>query len=107
MTNKNIHQYDEDTAVKEATRPKLRTPYLYKVILNNDDYTPMEFVVLILMDFFNMSIEAATRIMLDVHTSGKGVCGIFTREIAETKVAQINSYSRKNQHPLLCTMEKE
>ena len=106
MTKKIEHHPDGDIAVQEA-RPKLKLPSLYKIILNNDDYTPMDFVVQILEHFFNMNIEAATRIMLDVHTSGKGICGIFSREIAETKVAQVNNYSRENQHPLLCTMEAE
>jgi ATP-dependent Clp protease adaptor protein ClpS len=79
---------------------------MYRVILNNDDYTPMDFVVHILEIFFSMDRENATRIMLEVHTRGRGICGIFTYEIAETKVAQVNSYSREHQHPLLCTMEK-
>ena len=78
---------------------------MYKVILMNDDYTPMEFVVHILEIFFGMNREKATHIMLNVHTQGKGVCGIFTRDIAETKVSQVNEYSKQNQHPLLCTME--
>ncbi len=106
MTKEIDHHQDSDIAVQEA-RPKLKLPTLYKVILNNDDYTPMDFVVEILESFFTMNAEAATRIMLDVHKSGKGICGIFSREIAETKVAQVNNYSRENQHPLLCTMEKE
>jgi ATP-dependent Clp protease adaptor protein ClpS len=79
---------------------------MYKVVLINDDYTPMEFVVHVLENFFNMSQERATRIMLHVHTRGKGICGVFTRDIAETKVFQVNEYSRANQHPLLCTMEE-
>ncbi len=106
MTKEIDHHQDSDIAVQEA-KPKLKLPSLYKVILNNDDYTPMDFVVEILESFFNMHAEAATRIMLDVHKRGKGICGVFSREIAETKVAQINNYSRENQHPLLCTMEKE
>lgn len=106
MTKEIDHHQDSEIAVQEA-RPKLKVPSLYKVILNNDDYTPMDFVVAILESFFSMNIEAATRIMLDVHKSGRGVCGIFSREIAETKVAQVNNYSRENQHPLLCTMKKE
>ena len=71
----------------------------------NDDYTPMEFVVLVLEKFFTLDRTAATRVMLEVHTRGKGICGVFTHEIAETKVAQVNAYSRENQHPLLCTLE--
>ena len=106
MTKEIDHHQDGEIAVQEA-RPKLKRPSLYRVILNNDDYTPMDFVVEILESFFNINIETATRIMLDVHKSGKGICGIFSREIAETKVAQVNNYSRENQHPLLCTMEKE
>lgn len=97
---------DHGLAVEEG-RPKLKRPPMYKVLLINDDYTPMEFVVHILEEFFSMDRPRATRIMLTVHTQGKGLCGIFTREIAETKVAQVNEYSRKNQHPLLCTMEAE
>jgi len=79
---------------------------MYKVVLLNDDYTPMEFVVLVLETFFNMDRERATRVMLAVHTKGKGVCGIYSRDIAETKVAQVNDYARENQHPLLCSMEE-
>ena len=90
----------------EESKPKLKRPPLYKVVLLNDDYTPMEFVVQVLELFFGMDREKATRVMLHVHTRGKGVCGVFTREIAETKVAQVNEYSRENQHPLLCTMEE-
>jgi ATP-dependent Clp protease adaptor protein ClpS len=79
---------------------------MYKVILLNDDYTPMEFVVLVLERIFAMNREKATQVMLHVHTRGMGVCGVFTREIAETKMHQVNEYSRSNQHPLLCTIEK-
>jgi ATP-dependent Clp protease adaptor protein ClpS len=90
----------------EKSRPKLKRPPMYKVILLNDDYTPMEFVVQVLESFFRMDREKATQVMLHVHTRGVGVCGVFTRDIAETKVAQVNDYSRSNQHPLLCTMEE-
>lgn len=90
----------------EVAKPKLKKPPLYKVVLVNDDYTPMEFVVEVLQMFFSIDRENATRIMLHVHTKGKGVCGLFTREIAETKVAQVNQYSRENRHPLLCEMEE-
>ena len=96
------HDYGQ---VVEAERPKVKRPPLYKVILLNDDYTPMEFVVHILEHFFSMTREKAVRVMLQVHTEGRGVCGTYSREIAETKVAQVNDYSRENQHPLLCTME--
>ena len=90
----------------EEARPKLKKPPLYKVILVNDDYTPMEFVVEVLERIFVMDREKATRVMLQVHTQGHGVCGIYTYEIAETKVAQVNSYAQQHQHPLLCTMEE-
>ncbi len=105
MSDKTDKYLDDDLAVQEA-EPKLKRPPLYKVILINDDYTPMEFVVHILESFFSIDRENATRIMLEVHTRGKGICGIFTHEIAETKVSQVNNYSRENNHPLLCTMEK-
>ncbi|XSG85209.1 MAG: ATP-dependent Clp protease adapter ClpS [Methylohalobius sp. ZOD2] len=93
------------TAVQE-TRPKLKKPPLYKVILLNDDFTPMDFVVEVLMRFFVMNEEQATRIMMHVHTRGVGVCGVFSRDVAETKVQQVNEYARRHQHPLLCTMEE-
>ena len=89
----------------EEAKPKLSKPPLYKVLLLNDDYTPMEFVVHILEQFFSIPREKAVRIMLQVHTQGKGVCGVFSREIAETKVSLVNEYARENNHPLLCTME--
>ena len=105
MSENTGHHPDESLVVQE-TKPKLKRPPLFKVILINDDYTPMEFVVHVLEIFFGLDRETATRIMLEVHTRGKGICGIYTHEIAETKVSQVNSYSRENQHPLLCTMEK-
>ena len=95
---------DDGLAVQEA-KPKVKRPPLYSVVLLNDDYTPMEFVVHVLEYFFGIERERSVRIMLQVHTQGKGVCGVFSREIAETKVAQVNDYSRENNHPLLCTME--
>lgn len=95
---------DGGLAVEEA-RPKLKKPRMYKVLLMNDDFTPMEFVVHVLERFFRMDRAKATRIMLNVHTQGKGLCGTYVREIAETKVAQVNDYARENKHPLLCTME--
>jgi ATP-dependent Clp protease adaptor protein ClpS len=98
-------QDDHGLAVQES-KPKLKPPPMYKVILLNDDYTPMEFVVQVLETFFRMDREKATQVMLHVHTRGMGVCGVFTREIAETKVTQVNEYSRDHQHPLLCTMEE-
>ena len=96
--------HDGDLAVEEAT-PKLKPPRKYKVVLLNDDYTPMEFVVQILTSFFGMNQERATKVMLTVHTKGKAICGEYSYEIAETKVEQVNDYSRQHQHPLLCTME--
>ena len=98
-------EQDTGLSVQEA-RPKLKRPPLYKVLLLNDDYTPMEFVVQVLETFFRMSREKATQIMLHVHTRGVGVWGVFTRDIAETKVSQVNEYSRRHQHPLMCTMEE-
>ncbi|MGH8322000.1 MAG: ATP-dependent Clp protease adapter ClpS [Gammaproteobacteria bacterium] len=98
-------EYQRGLVVEEA-KPRLKKPPLYKVVLLNDDYTPMEFVVEILQTFFRMDRTQATQIMLHVHTRGKGVCGVFTYEIAETKAAQVNDYSRKHQHPLLCTLEE-
>lgn len=98
------NQHDDGLALEEA-KPKLKKPPMYKVILINDDYTPMEFVVHILEVFFGKDRENATHIMLNVHTKGKGVCGIYSRDIAETKVAQVNEYSKQNKHPLLCTLE--
>jgi ATP-dependent Clp protease adaptor protein ClpS len=91
--------------VEEAS-PETKQPPLYNVVLLNDDYTPMEFVVDVLERFFRMDRSMATRVMLEVHVRGKGVCGVFTYEIAETKVAQVTTYSRDNQHPLLCTLEE-
>lgn len=97
---------DTSTGVATKTRSKTKKPSLYKVLLLNDDYTPMEFVVLVLQRFFRMDIEQATQVMLHVHQKGVGVCGIFSFEVAETKVAQVTDFSRQNQHPLQCTMEK-
>lgn len=92
-------------ALQEAT-PKLKKPPLFKVILLNDDFTPMNFVVEILIDFFSMSEEKATQVMLHVHTRGVGVCGVFSKDVAETKVHVVNNYSRENHHPLMCSMEE-
>ncbi len=94
-----------DGLAVETAKPKLKRPPPYSVVMLNDDYTPMEFVVHVLELFFAMERERAVRVMLQVHTQGKSVCGIYSREIAETKVAQVNDYSRQNSHPLLCTME--
>ena len=89
----------------ENARPELKKPPLFKVVLLNDDYTPMEFVVEVLETFFLMNREQATQVMLTVHMQGKGVCGVYTRDIAETKAAQVNEYAREHQHPLLCEIE--
>ncbi|RJF94028.1 ATP-dependent Clp protease adapter ClpS [Sphingomonas cavernae] len=99
---------DEGTGLGVATRTRAKTkkPALYKVLMLNDDYTPMEFVVLCLQRFFRMDVEDATRVMLHVHQKGVGVCGIFTYEVAETKVSQVIDFARQNQHPLQCTLEK-
>ena len=99
---------DETIIEKETTRlPKVGKPEMHHVILLNDDYTPMEFVVLTLQRYFKMSIEDATRVMLAVHQRGVGVCGIFTYEVAETKVTQVIDFAREHNHPLQCTMEKD
>ena len=95
-----------ERGVVTRTRPRTRKPSNYKVLMLNDDYTPMEFVVLCLQRFFNMSIEDATRVMLQVHQQGVAVCGVFTYEVAETKVSQVMDFARENQHPLQCTLEK-
>lgn len=97
--------HDNGLAIQEA-KPKLKKPPLYKVLLLNDDFTPMDFVVKVLMEFFALSEERATQIMLHVHTRGVGVCGVFSRDVAETKVQIVNDYSRENHHPLLCSMEE-
>lgn len=107
MSSDNDHFEDGDDGLAVApAKPKLKRPPLYKVILLNDDYTPMEFVVHVLEHFFRMDKEQATRVMLHVHTKGVGVCGVFTRDVAETKVSQVNEFARANQHPLLCDMEE-
>ncbi len=92
--------------IVEEAKPEVARPPLYQVLLLNDDFTPMDFVVAVLETFFNMDRERATQVMLHVHTRGRGVCGVYTREVAETKVTQVNEFSRSHQHPLLCTLEK-
>ena len=99
------HRDGMDVAVEEV-RPKLKPPPLYRVVLINDDFTPMEFVVDILESVFAMERTRATQVMLEVHTKGKGICGVFSFEIAETKVAQVMTIAKQHQHPLLCTMEE-
>lgn len=93
--------------VNETSKAKLKKPPMYKVVLNNDDYTPMDFVVEVLLKFFGMNLEKANHIMFRVHREGKAIVGTYSAEIAETKVAQVNQYARVNEHPLLCTMEQE
>lgn len=105
MSDKQL-QHSEGHVVQEA-KPALKKPTLYKVILLNDDFTPMEFVVVVVERFFYKSREEATRIMLHVHQKGIGVCGVYTREIAETKVRQVMLFASQNQHPLQCTLEPE
>ncbi|MGL4753762.1 MAG: ATP-dependent Clp protease adapter ClpS [Aeromonadaceae bacterium] len=95
-------QHQESVTAETALQP----PPMYKVVLHNDDYTPMDFVVELLQKFFRMNIEQATEVMLSVHYHGKGICGIYTAEIAETKVEQVNDYARAHDHPLLCSMEQ-
>ena len=92
--------------VRSKSGVEVKEPPLFKVLLLNDDYTPMEFVVHVLETFFGMNREKATQVMLHVHTRGMGVCGVFTKDVAETKVAQVNDHSRANHHPLLCTLEE-
>ena len=98
---------DGRTDIVTKARPKTKKPSLYKVLLLNDDYTPMEFVVHVLQKYFGKQREEAERIMLHVHQKGVGICGVYTFEIAETKVTQVMDFSRANNHPLQCTMEKE
>ena len=97
---------DASTGVATRTRARTKKPTPYRVLMLNDDYTPMEFVVLVLQRFFKMDMEQATQVMLSVHQRGVGVCGVFTYEVAETKVAQVIDFARQNQHPLQCTLEK-
>ncbi len=92
--------------VVEPAKPKLKKPPMFKVVMLNDDYTPMEFVVMVLEQLFRLDHEAAVQVMLNVHQKGKGVCGVFPREIAETRVAQVMELARANEHPLQCTVEK-
>ena len=97
----------KDDSVLEAKKAKVKLPPMYKVLLLNDDYTPMEFVVLVLQKFFGMTRERATQVMLKVHREGMGICGVYPRDVALTKVQQVAGYSRKHQHPLQCVMEKQ
>lgn len=96
----------QDGELLEAQRTRLEPPKLYKVLLLNDDYTPMDFVIAVLQRFFAMDTEQATRIMLKVHNEGRGICGVFPRDIAATKVEQVSAFARQHQHPLACVMEE-
>ncbi|MEA2830896.1 MAG: ATP-dependent Clp protease adaptor protein ClpS [Bradyrhizobium sp.] len=98
---------EHSTGVVVKTKPKTRKPSLYKVLMLNDDYTPMEFVVHVLERFFAKNRDEATRIMMNVHRRGVGICGVYTYEVAETKVTQVMDFARQHQHPLQCTLEKE
>ena len=102
----NVGRGDDHGLATDEANPRLKRPPLYRVILLNDDYTPMEFVVQVLEKVFSLDRTTATRVMLEVHTKGKGVCGVYTYEIAETKVAQVTGLAQQHQHPLLCTMEE-
>lgn len=95
-----------DHVIAQTTRPALKRPSLYRVVMLNDDFTPMDFVVEVLMTFFGLTEERSTQVMLTVHTEGKAICGVYTRDIAETKVAQVNQYSSECQHPLMCELER-
>ena len=107
MSQRDSKHDNGQTGVITRTAPKTKKPSLYKVLLLNDDYTPMEFVIVVLERFFNKGRDEATRIMLHVHQKGVGICGVYTFEIAVTKVTQVMDFARKHQHPLQCTMEKE
>ena len=106
MSQKKVAATGEAVVEKEVTK-KLKMPPKYKVVLLNDDYTPMDFVTEILQRFFFMSGDTATEVMLQIHTSGKAICGIFTRDVAQSKVVKVNEYARRNKHPLLCKVEAE
>ena len=109
LSKKNGQNDDGDLRGGTVTKaePKTKRPSLYKVLLLNDDYTPMDFVVYVLERFFNKQSEDANRIMMHVHQKGVGICGVYTYEVAETKVAQVTNFAQQHQHPLQCTMEKE
>lgn len=107
MTENNNNELETSEVVLEKSSEELKQPSLYRVLLINDDYTPMEFVVEVLTHVFYMDNNTATRVMLDVHTKGKGVCGVYSFEIAETRVAQVTKLAQENQHPLLCVMGED
>ena len=106
MTDENTDNDNADILLLEQTKPKLKKPPMYKVLILNDDYTPMEFVVYVLQAFFGFDRDKAQQIMLAIHTHGKGVCGIFTKEVAETKSAQVNNFAKDNEHPLVSDIEQ-
>ena len=106
MSDENIREKEHGVAVAES-KPEVQQPKMFKVLLLNDDYTPMDFVIQVLKRFFHKTTEQATKVMLQVHYEGQGVAGIYTADIAETKVALVNDYSRAHDHPLMCTMEVE
>ncbi len=107
MSGRVLEEVWDQRLLSEASEPELKRPKKYKVIIINDDYTPMEFVVDVLATFFGMNEVKATQIMLEVHKKGQGLCGVYTKDIAETKAAQVNQYSQNNEHPLLCEIEPE
>ena len=107
MSGQNLIEIERYAITETKSSTELKVPKKYKVVLLNDDYTPMDFVVEVLRHFFRLSEEVAVQVMLQVHIQGKGVCGVFTRDIAETKIALVNEYARINQHPLLASMEPE
>lgn len=99
------HDFDDGNLLLETAKPKLKPPRRYQVVLMNDDFTPMDFVVEVLQEFFGMDLEKANSVMMQVHRNGKGICGVYSREVAEMKVSQVNRYSRENGHPLMCQLE--
>ena len=105
MSNSIPYEDHDDDLLLQSDRPQLQPPPLYKVVLLNDDFTPMDFVIEVLMIFFGMSEELATQVMLQIHTQGLGVCGTYTKDVAATKVVIVNELSREHQHPLLCSMD--
>ena len=107
MREQFLTEIEQSSAASTRTLPEFKKPRKYKVVLLNDDYTPMEFVVEVLKHFFHLNEETSVQIMLQVHCQGRGVCGVFTRDIAETKVVLVNDFSKIHQHPLLCSMEPE
>ena len=107
MSGRYLTEIEDKEATHSKVMPALKEPKKYRVILLNDDYTPMDFVVVVLRRFFYLTEAHAIQVMLQVHTQGRGICGLYTRDIAETKVVLVNDYARENQHPLLCSMEPE